>query len=170
MKYITIVNEQEFTIEIDHDDEIRVNGAVYAIDFESLPDAGVLSLLINRRSIQAVVERQEDLWQVLIAGEIYEVLVQDERAYRLSQARGKLAVVTGDAVVKSPMPGLVLKTPVEQGAFVEKGQTLIILESMKMENELKAPRAGRISRVHVSAGANVEKGQALITVSDPEDA
>jgi biotin carboxyl carrier protein len=169
MKYITTIEDQEYIIEIDHNHEIVVNGAPYEVDFEQLPEGGVLSLLLNHRSLEAVVEAQDDVWNVLIKGELYTVRVQDERAYRLAKARGVAAAVTGDAVIKSPMPGIIIAVAVVEGQNVKKGDQVIILESMKMENELRAPRDGLVGRVHVQAGASVEKDQALAVITDPAE-
>ena len=80
MKYITTVHDKEYTIEIGRDDEIIVNGESYQINLEQASDSGILSLLINNRSIVAVAEEQEEGWQVLINGDLYGVTVQDERA------------------------------------------------------------------------------------------
>jgi biotin carboxyl carrier protein len=104
--------------------------------------------------------------EVLIMGDLYEVKVQDERVYRLMQARGEAGGVTGDVIVTSPMPGLIVVTPVAEGDRVKKGDKVIVLESMKMENELRSPRDGVVHRVHVSPGASVEKGQPLVTIGD----
>ncbi|MFQ5398873.1 MAG: biotin/lipoyl-containing protein [Anaerolineae bacterium] len=169
MKYYTKVNDQEFIIEIDHDDEIVVNGERFAIDFQSLPAANIYSLLIDNSSLEGLAEERDDTWEVLIRGELYTVRVQDERAYRLAQARGTAAAVTGEAVVKSPMPGIIVSVPVSEGDLVQKGDKVVILESMKMENELHAPRDGVIGRVLVEPGASVEKGQSLVVVTDPEE-
>ena len=166
MKYITQVDDKEYTVEIGRDDEIIVNGDSYQINLEAASDSGLLSLLVNNRSVVAVVEEQEEGWQVLINGELYGVIVQDERAYRLAQARGTLADLSGEVVVKSPMPGIVLKVSAGLGEAVKKGQTVIILESMKMENELKAPRDGVITKKHVQDGTSVEKNQPLVVISD----
>lgn len=166
MKYITTVNDQEYIIEIDHDHEILVNGISYEVDFTQLPEGDVLSLLLNHRSLEAVVEVQDDTWNVLIKGELYTVKVQDERAYRLAKARGNVADVTGEAVIKSPMPGIIIAVPVVEGQPVKKGDQVVILESMKMENELRAPRDGVVGRIHVEPGASVEKDQVLATITD----
>jgi biotin carboxyl carrier protein len=166
MKYIATVNEKEYVIEIDRDDEIVVNGEKYEMDFQELTEGGILSLLLNNRSLEGLVDEQEDHMEVLILGGLYEVKVQDERVYRLMQARGEEGGVTGDVIVASPMPGVVIATPAVEGAQVKKGDKVIVLESMKMENELRSPRDGVVHRVHVKAGASVEKGQPLVTVGD----
>ena len=167
MKYITTVNDEEFVIEIDHDDEIVVNGERYEIDFQQLTEDGnELSLILNKRSLEAVAEERDGVWQILTLGELYSVNVQDEYAYRLAQARGEDAHETGDAAVKSPMPGLIVNVVVEEGDTVAKGDKVVILESMKMENELRAPRDGVVGRISVSAGDSVEKGQVLAVIVD----
>lgn len=167
MKYITTVNDQEFFIEIDVEGRIAVDEQPYDIDFQVLTEGGVLSLLLNNSSLEAVVEERDQAWEVLIKGELYTVRVQDERAYRLAKARGAVAEVTGEAVVKSPMPGLIISVPVQEGQEVEKGGRIVILESMKMENELHSPRSGIVKHVYVVEGDSVEKGQLLVTIGDP---
>ena len=166
MKYITTVNDEEFIIEIEHSNQIVVNGVRYEIDFQHLPEADTLSLLLNNRSLEAVVEARDDVWDVLTKGEVYTVKVQDERAYRLAKARGVASDVAGEAQIKSPMPGLIVAVPVTVGQHVAKGDKVIILESMKMENELRAPKDGMIARVNVTPGASVEKDQVLVVIVD----
>lgn len=168
MKYITYVEEQEFTIVIDRDDQIMVNDQVYDIDFQQLSEGGMLSLLLNNRSLEAIVEERDEAWEVLLRGELYSVQVQDERAYRLAKARGTLTDDVGEAAVKSPMPGLIVAIPVKQGQMVKKGDQVVILESMKMENELRSPRNGVVLRVNVMQGASVDKDQVLVVIGDAE--
>lgn len=169
MKYITTVNGQEYVIEIDQENEIRVDGKRHGIDFQQLEPGGALSLLIDNRSLEAIVDEREDAWEVLLHGELYTVHVQDERAYRLAQARGQLSDASEAVVIRSPMPGLILEVLVEEGAIVQPGQTVVILESMKMENELRAGRGGMVTRVHVGKGDSVEKNQELVAIGDADD-
>jgi biotin carboxyl carrier protein len=166
MKYITTVNDKEYVIEIDHENQITVNGTPYAVDFQQLPQGGTLSLLIDNRSLEAIVDERDDAWDVLIRGELYSVQVQDERAYRLAQARGTLVAESGTVAIKSPMPGLILDVLVVEGDPVEKGDKVVILESMKMENELRASREGVVTRVHVEKGDSVDKDQELVIIGD----
>jgi biotin carboxyl carrier protein len=95
------------------------------------------------------------------------VLVQDERAFRLAKERGSSFEVSGDAIIKSPMPGLIIDILVDVGQSVKKGEQIVVLESMKMENELRSPRDGVVSHIYVTPGAGVEKGQALVTIVNP---
>jgi biotin carboxyl carrier protein len=169
MKYITTVNDEEFIIEIEHNNQIVVNGERYEIDFQHLPEADALSLLLNHQSLEAVVEARDDVWEVLTKGELYTVKVQDERAYRLAKARGVASDVAGEVQIKSPMPGLIVAVPVVEGDMVQKGDKIIILESMKMENELRAPKSGVVARVNVAQGASVEKDQVLMVIVDDDE-
>ncbi len=168
MKYITNVEDKEYIIEIDQDYQILVDGERYNIDFQTSPEGNVFSLLLNNHSLEGVVEEREDIWTVLIKGELYEVQVQDERAYRLAKARGSVLEVTGEVTIKSPMPGIIIDVLVTQGQLVQKGDKMVILESMKMENELLAPRDGVVGRVLVKPGASVEKNQALVVITDSD--
>ena len=168
MKYYATIEDKEYVIDIEPD-KLLVNGEEYGYDFQELQEVGLLSLVINNRSLEAVVEERDGVSEVLISGELYSVQVQDERAYRLAKARGTVQSVTGEATVKSPMPGIIISVPVAEGDLVAKGEKLIILESMKMENELKSPRDGVILSVSVEAGAGVEKGQVLVVVGDSQD-
>lgn len=169
MKYITTVNDKEYVIEIDRDDQITVDGQEYQINFQQLAEGGLLSLLLDNHSLEAIVEEREQAWEVLIEGELYTVQVQDERAYRLARARGSVAELKGEVNVISPMPGLIIEVPVQEDQAVKKGDKVVILESMKMENELRAPRDGIIKRVWVENGASVEKNQVLITIGDEHE-
>jgi biotin carboxyl carrier protein len=166
MKYYATVDDQEYVIEVGHENRIIVNGKPYDIDFQKMPDSGVTSLIVGHHSLEAVVEEKDGDWQVLIRGDLYDVSVEDERSRRLSSARGKLGVDEGDAVIQSPMPGIIVAVSVSEGQQINKGDKVVILESMKMENELRSPRDGVVSQVKVEAGASVEKNQILVVVTD----
>lgn len=169
MKYYTKVNDKEYIIEVGQDNEISVNDEKYAIDFRRVAEGGMVSLLLNHRSLEAVVDERDDHWEVLTDGELYTVFVQDERAYRLAQARGTGLDMGHEAGVKAPMPGLIIRVLVEVGDTVERNEKVVILESMKMENELRSPREGVVTAVHVTPGASVEKDQILILIGDLEE-
>ncbi len=167
MKYIAKVKDNEYIIEIDPDGGILINDVPQEVDFRWMPSGGVASLLMNHRSISAVIEERGDYWDVLIMGELYAVEVEDERAYRLKHMRSTGVSVNGEAMVTSPMPGIIVAVPVSVGDVVRNGDKVVILESMKMENELRAPCDGVVTHVMVTAGASVEKDQKLIGISQP---
>lgn len=166
MKYATTVNGKTYLIEINDDRHVSVDGQEYPVDFGSVAGQPIYSLLIGQQSWEAVVNRLDtDVWQVILRGNMYEVRVEDERERRLRAASGAVLPASGEYHLKAPMPGLIVAVPVAEGQTVAKGQNLIILESMKMQNELKCPRAGTVSRVRIKAGDSVEHNQVLITVS-----
>lgn len=169
MKYIATVKNREFTVDISNDGAITIDDEPYDIDFRRLPSGGITSLLMDNRSISAVVEEYGDKWDVLIQGELYSVSVQDERSYRLAQRSGHGIGVDGEAVMTSPMPGIIVAVPVAEGDRVSFGDKIIILESMKMENELRAPCDGIVTHINVVAGASVEKDQVLVTIGPLEE-
>jgi biotin carboxyl carrier protein len=163
-KYITSIKGKEYTIEILESGKVSLNGQVYEVDFESISGQPVYSLLLDGGSFQAdVYPGDEDTLQVLMRGVLYEATVEDEREKRLSKAAGA-AAQTGEFVLRAPMPGLVVKVAVAEGEAVKTAQVLVILESMKMQNELKSPRDGKVLRVQVKAGDSVEQRQILLSV------
>jgi acetyl/propionyl-CoA carboxylase alpha subunit len=167
MKYITTIDEQEFLVDLLDDKHVTVNGKLYKIDFEVVSGQPVYSLIVDGKSHEAYVQEGDDDWQVLLRGRLYPVRVEDEREKRLRVAAGGGVAETGEYHLKAPMPGLVVTIPVEEGQEIKKGQVLLILESMKMQNELKAPRDGVISRIKVKSGESVEQKQALLGSCTP---
>ncbi len=164
MKYITTIGDKEFQVEILDDNRVALDGQVYEVDFATISRQPVFSLLVDGKSYEAYIYEGDDGWEVLLQGTRYPVQVVDEREHRLRAAFGRGAVQSGDFHLKAPMPGMVVAVPVAEGQAVEEGDVLLILESMKMQNELKSPRAGTVSRVRVTTGDNVERGQTLLSV------
>lgn len=164
MKYITTVGEREFLVEIIDEHHVSINGKTYEVDFVSVSDQPVYSLIADGKSHEAYVRESDEGWQVLLRGRLYPVKVEDEREKRLRAAAGGGVAESGEFHLKAPMPGLVVAVPVTEGQQVKKGQVLVILESMKMQNELKSPRDGIVSRVRVRAGESVEQKQPLLSV------
>ncbi len=165
MKYIATVGEESFEIEIRSGGEVLLNGRVLRADFQSVADQPVYSLLLDGQSYEASINTTESGIQVLLRGQLLDVHVEDERQRRLRESSGGQVIQSGDIHLKAPMPGLVVAVPVEPGQEVKDGENLIILESMKMQNELKAPRDGVISRLRVKPGDSVENNQVLLILS-----
>jgi biotin carboxyl carrier protein len=165
MKYLVTVDGRTYTIEINADDRISVDGREAAVDFHAIEDDTLYSLLLDNFSYEAFVEERDGEHQVLLRGRLYTVDVQDEGRTRLLRRGGGFAPPTGEISIKAPMPGLIVAVPVAEGEHVRAGQNVVILESMKMENELKAPRDGVVGRVRVQPRDRVERGQVLVTLS-----
>jgi biotin carboxyl carrier protein len=164
MKYITTVEGKSFLVEIIDEKHVSVDGKVYQVDFESVSGQPVYSLIVDGRSHESYIYPGDDNWQVLLRGRLYPVTVEDEREKRLRAAAGGGVAETGEFHLRAPMPGLVVAIPVAEGQPVKKGQVILILESMKMQNEIKSPREGTIGRIRVKAGETVEQKQTLLSV------
>ena len=164
MKYITTLGDREYSIEIVDENKIIVDDVVYEMDFESISGQPVFSLLIEGKNHEAFVFPDEAQWEVLLRGILYPVIVEDEREKRLRSSYVGGPSSSGEYYLKAPMPGLVISVPVEEGMEVLQGDVLVILESMKMQNELKSPKDGIISRVRVEKGDHVERKQTLMSV------
>jgi biotin carboxyl carrier protein len=164
MKYIATINEREYSVEILGDSYVSIDGKTFNVDLTSMNDQPVYSLLLDGLSYEALVSPSDDIWQVLIKGELYTVQVEDERERRLRAAGGAQMAENREYLLKAPMPGLVVAVPVEEGQEVEKGDVLVILESMKMQNELRSPRAGIVTRVRAQEGETVDQKETLLSV------
>ncbi|NLE69798.1 MAG: biotin/lipoyl-binding protein [Clostridiales bacterium] len=111
-------------------------------------------------------------YKVIVDGQEYEVGIEALSGEELSApkaapaapAKPAAAAAAGGEAVNSPMPGTILAVNVKAGDAVKKGQALMILEAMKMENEINAPKDGVVAAVHVSKGQAVESGSLLCTL------
>jgi biotin carboxyl carrier protein len=164
MKYISTVNGIEYQIELIDEHHIIVNGRKLMVDFNSVSGQPVYSLIVDGKSFEGLVYPGETEWEVLLMGRQFPVVVEDEREKRLRAAAGGSVSEAGEFHLKAPMPGMVVSIPVEEGQPIEKGDVLLILESMKMQNELKAPRGGTVGRIRVKSGESVEQRQTLLSV------
>jgi biotin carboxyl carrier protein len=163
MKYVTTIGEREFLVEILDEHHVAVDGKVYEVDLDSIAGQPLYSLLLGGRSYEAYVYPAEQGWQVLLDGQSYPALVEVEIQKRLRVAGATPGEHTG-LHLKSPMPGLVVAVPVEEGQAVRKGDVLVVLESMKMQNELKSRRDGVVAHLRVQTGDRVEQNQILLSV------
>ncbi|MEO8610533.1 MAG: biotin/lipoyl-containing protein [Chloroflexota bacterium] len=166
MKYVTKINNKTFEIEILRDGSLLLNGEPREIDFLALGPS-LYSILMDGQSHELVIEEREKDVEVLLRGKLYSGTVLDERAQLMAERTGGMISETGEMSIKAPMPGLVALVPVEVGQQVHAGQTVIILESMKMQNELKSPRDGVIQHINVAAGQSVEQNKILVTIAEP---
>lgn len=164
MQYVTTIEEREFIVEILDEHHIKINDVVYDIDFNQVGNQPVYSLIVDGQSYDVHVYQEDDRWQVLIHGSLYTAKVEDERDKRLRASLGGSQAEQDEFLLRAPMPGLIVSIPVNDGTHVEKGDVLLVLESMKMQNELKSPRAGSVSRLRVKPGDRVEQKETLLSV------
>ena len=124
-------------------------------------EPGVWSLLDGTRQMEARVSRQGDDYLVTVRGRQIQIHIEDQRD---SSHRNGSRADSGMAKVLSPMPGKVVRVLVVAGDLVEKGQGLVVVEAMKMQNEMKSPLAGIVQQVQAEIGATVMANQILVVV------
>lgn len=134
-----------------------VDGQPMRVDAQLL-QAGVMSLVVEGRQYRCVLDG-DGVW---IGGRRFGFEVDDPRSLR--GRRGAGAGVEGPRPVKAPMPGRVVRVLVAAGDEVAEGAGVVVIEAMKMQNELKAPKAGRVTRVAVAVGDTVGSGDVLAVV------
>ena len=184
MPYSSSINDQVYRIDTGEQSqqrEITIDGTTYKIDWRFIAPLAVdakgqvnaggrYSLLLGGKSYEIFARRLpkpgtdgSQAYEIQFSGQRFEVTVEDEREKAL--AGFVKPAHTGEARVSAPMPGLVIGVPVEMGASVTHGQTVVVLEAMKMENDLAAPRAGTIKEIKVSKGQTVNQGDVLVVIS-----
>ena len=162
MKYIVTIAGQEVEVVVDGE-QVTVAGEVIPAGLTTLPGTPLRQLSVEGRVEAVALERLgSGRWAVTRLGERLEVEVLDERTRHIRSLTGGSDRARGPAVLKAPMPGLVVRVHAEAGQAVAAGASLVVLEAMKMENELRAAAPGRVRTVRVAAGAAVEKGEVLV--------
>jgi len=169
VKYFVTIGAQTIEVEVDGD-RVLVGGEAVDAHLAPLPGTPLYHLLLGGESWTVATQPLEGdgQWAMGVVGERMEVAVQDEQSRETEAVAAAAAGGAGPAVVRAPMPGMVVRVEVADGQLVEAGAGLVVVEAMKMENELRAPRAGVVQTVHVTAGQTVEKGVALVTLASPE--
>lgn len=147
--------------------EVAVDGTALEVVYEEVDQLGQVALFADGKSHAMSIEGDEAAVSATIDGYRYDVEIEDERE-RAAHAAER-AAAAGGGIVKSIMPGIVVEVMVAEGDPVEEGQPLLILEAMKMQNEIVAPTAGAVSGLHVAEGEPVESGAKLVTIA-PLDA
>ena len=167
-RYVTRLKGAKDTVPVDIEDlgdgtfRLTLGGTTHTVDARVL-EHGAVSLLVDARSYDVELDESGDEVQVLVDSEVVTVDVADERAVRLRVGAAGFSV-SGKVVVTAPMPGKVVRVLVTPGASVTEGQGLVVVEAMKMENELKSPKAGTVVEVFAKEGSAVEANAKLLTV------
>ena len=147
--------------------EIEIDGAVHQVDARRF-GGGNWSLIIDGQSYDVELEvagenESEGAYNSLVRGRVVRLRMRDERHVRMAMTTKKFAV-EGPQTLTSPMPGKVVKILAQVGQDVQEAQPLVIVEAMKMENELRSPKSGRVSAIMVKEGQGVEAGTKLLAV------
>jgi biotin carboxyl carrier protein len=163
MKYRITLEGRTWDVAVDGA-TVTVNGSAYQAELRPVQGTPLRLLTLEGRAWPFAVERStRESWTLLVQGERREVEVLDQRTVQIRALAGSHAEPSGPVPLKAPMPGLVVRVLAEPGQKVVEGASLIVLEAMKMQNELKAGASGVVERVAVVAGKTVEKGEVLVT-------
>jgi len=165
MAYIATLGEQTHKIEVqeleeDHLYRVVIDGVERIVDGRKL-SGHIYSLLIDNRSFTLDVAATEDTYTVACEGKSFRLRLLDERR-ALRPGEGSASGRDGGKQVRSFMPGKVVEVLVAVGDDVEKDQGLLVIEAMKMENEVRAAVAGKVKEIRVAPGQAVESGELLI--------
>jgi biotin carboxyl carrier protein len=162
-RYTAVVGDDSHAVEVVALGEgrycISIDGRERVVDSRETA-TGTFSLLIDHATAEVTVTSRGDEFQVAVGGRTHRLRLLDERARRRAQA----AAGDGAREVRAAMPGKVVAVLIEAGAKVERGQGLLVLEAMKMENEIGAPRAGTVVELCVQPGQAVERGELLARI------
>jgi biotin carboxyl carrier protein len=163
MLQITINERNSFSI-AQEDNSWTINGTPSDLDIQKQPN-GLISVLYNGKSFTAVLEnvdvKNKEI-SLRIDGQIYKVAIKEPIDQLLTSMGLDLKAMQKVEPIKAPMPGMVLKVLVEPGQQIQKGDGLLILEAMKMENILKATGPATVKAIKVAERTAVEKGTILI--------
>lgn len=155
----TVNGKKEFTI-----DNNSLDGTAVEWDILEVHD-NTFHILLNNKSYNATLisfNREEKTMVVNVNGNDYEISVRDKYDLLLQQLGISASASAAAQNIKAPMPGLIIQLLAEEGQEVKKGDAVMILEAMKMENVLKSPRDGKVKKIKAALRQAVEKGQVLI--------
>jgi biotin carboxyl carrier protein len=145
---------------------VTLDGRPVEADLVELHGATLHSLLLDGHSREMVIEREGDRVDVWLDGERIEAVVRDEVSRAIAAVLK--APAAGPSAVEAPMPGVVVSVPVKVGDAVEAGQPVVVVEAMKMQNELVAEMAGVVASVDVKPGQTVDRGAILVRLKAKE--
>jgi biotin carboxyl carrier protein len=173
VKRTLILGKESRDVELLHQDGVTTlvwEGQSLPIDILEM-EPGCYSILMEGRSVEVRLDAARSLdpeahaYRAMLYDGAYEFALVDPRRALLAGGGG---AGSGGGILASPMPGKIVKLLVQVGDAVQEGQTLLVMEAMKMQNELKTTTTGTVTTIHIQEGATVETGTVLITVVAPD--
>lgn len=166
MKLRVEVDGQSYTLDLQRNggaSQYSLGGVSHESGTASVVEVmpGVFSVLMDYKSFTVYLSRKEDALEVFAESQRHVISVADVRDRSIGNTK---ATASGPVEIRAQMPGKVIKLLVAPGATVQAGQGVIVVEAMKMQNEMKSPKAGVVSRVRVQEGATVSAGETMMVV------
>ena len=175
MRYHVRVGPRTIQVELEGG-RVSVDGEPCEVHLAMVPGTPLYHLLLAGESWTVAAQALDGLgetggprWALVAVGERIEVEAVDDRTRQIQSLTGRRGGGAGGGVLRAPMSGLVVRVEVAEGDRVAVGTGLIVVEAMKMENELRAARSGVVAKVHVRAGQAVERGAPLVTLESVPD-
>lgn len=168
MRYHVAVRGRAFVVDVEPDG-VKVDGRPAAVDLALTPDSPVRHLVLDGASWTVVAEpgATPGTWRLTLSGaSAIEAEVIDDRTRAIRAMMGSSGARRGPEPLKAPMPGLVLAVDVAEGDIVEAGRPVVVIEAMKMQNELRTQARGLVEKVLVSPGVAVERGAVLVEFAE----
>ena len=165
MIYNVKVNDKDYKLELiegPKNFEVKLNGRVFKLSQHRISGSRLTTMLTDNRPFELELVKDDDAYDCWLDSQVARCEVIDEKTARYARLTGNSVAAKKQLVLKAPMPGLVVRVEVEVGQKVNKGDGLVIVEAMKMENELKALHAGVVKEIKIQEKAPVEKNQVLI--------
>lgn len=166
MPYIAEIDGKEHRIEIEKNEKnlysIIIGDKKYNVDVVH-SEHSIYSLILNGKSYEIDLDAKDGVYNILIKGEHYVVNVINEKKKEL-RTKSREHTVEGKQSIITEMPGKVVKILAQKGQEVKRNQGLIVIEAMKMENELKSPKDGKVIEINTSEGETVESGITLMVI------
>ena len=166
MAYIAKLDNVEYKVDVDEVEankfEVTIDDKSYIIDTQ-LTESNVYSLIVNGESFETDVDSKDGTFNVMTEGDLFKIEVMDELKLKMLARRGGGAA-EGKQIIKSEMPGAIIDVKVKVGDEVKEGDVLLILEAMKMQNEIKSPKDGEVKEVFVKSGENINADAKMIVV------
>ena len=162
--FVVTLNDKKKKISVSENSKITIDNKEYSYDLIHLDGHNYL-IKLNDKILEVIVIKIENgNYSVSIKDKNFEVIVRSLLQEKANELLGNKSSAHHKTEVKAPMPGMILKIKKNAGELISQGETIIILEAMKMENDLRAPNSGLIKNIFVKEGTAVEKGASLFTI------
>ncbi len=161
MNYSVRVGDEIFVIKNVQTGTVELNGMPEQVELRHVR-GNLYYLRWNAEVFSVQIEAKKN--EVRLGPHVFEAQVEDERSAALKKFQSGAQSETGITTIKAPMPGLIVRVEAQKGESVKKGQSLLVIEAMKMENEIKSPLSGLIMETMVESRMTVEKGAPLLQI------